>query len=309
MIHSSISRELFDEWFSSLPNAKPFLRWAGGKQTFLTRYGKVLPDFSGRYVEPFLGGGSAFLYMARRQARPFKAILGDVNPDLILTWRGVRDDPEGVYRRLEALQTEYTAAPDKAQFYYSLRDSFNGSRPRIDPAVFIFINRTCWNGLYRVSSQGKFNVPYGAPKSEMILPPREAFFATAAALVQADLRACSWENVVALSEPGDLVFLDPPYVSDLHAEDIKYGARRFSITSHRRLAAFVSSLSDRKIAFVLTNSSEPETLEMYRAHGLKVQHVAVPRLINSKTELRINPAHEIIVTPQWLRLGGGSDES
>ncbi len=119
MIYPSISRQLFDAWFGLIPEAKPFLRWAGGKQTFLTRYGKVLPIDFRRYVEPFLGGGSVFLYVARRQARPFQAVLGDVNSDLIVTWRGVRDDPEGVYRRLEAMQVEYSAASDKSEFYYA----------------------------------------------------------------------------------------------------------------------------------------------------------------------------------------------
>src|SRR5262245_49080097 len=123
MISSPISRPLFDAWFNLLPQAQPFLRWAGGKRIFLVRYGKVLPNFSGRYVDPFLGGGSAFLYVVRQQSRPFRALLGDVNADLIQMWRGVRDDAEGVYRRLEALQSEYSLSQDKAQFYYALRDT------------------------------------------------------------------------------------------------------------------------------------------------------------------------------------------
>jgi DNA adenine methylase len=303
MSQSHISRQLFDAWFNQLGEAKPFLRWAGGKQNFLTRYGRIFPRHFGRYVEPFLGGGSAFLYVARQQSRPFQALLGDVSSDLILTWRGVRDDPEGVYRRLENLQVEYSSATDKAEFYYALRDSFNGARPRVDPAVFIFLNRLCWNGLYRVSRQGNFNVPYGAPKSAVIVPPRTGFLAAAAALVQADLRSCSWENLVSLAAPGDFVFLDPPYVSDLQAEDVKYGARRFTMSKHQRLAAAARSLSDRRIMFVLTNSGEPETEELYRSIGLQIQRVVVPRVINSKAEQR-NPVHEIVVTPEWHRLGG-----
>jgi DNA adenine methylase len=279
-----------------MANAKPFLRWAGGKQTFLVRYGKLLPDFSGRYIEPFLGGGAAFLYTARRQSRPFKALLGDINADLVQTWRGVRDDAEGVYRRLEGFQQEYSLSADRSEFYYKLRDVLNGTRPRTDPAVFIFVNRLCWNGLYRVSSQGKFNVPFGAPKSEVILPPRDAFFAAAAALVQADLRACSWENLVSLAEPGDLVFLDPPYVSDLQVDDTKYASRRFNFVKHQRLASVAQSLSDRKIAFVLTNSGEPETEQMYRTLGLKVQRVVVPR----RAPCRISFHSKKMETRQYL---------
>ena len=90
MSHSHIPRQLFDAWFSLLPEAKPFLRWAGGKQVFLSRYGKLLPSHFRKYLEPFLGGGSVFLYVARRQERPFQAVLGDLNSDLILMWRGVR---------------------------------------------------------------------------------------------------------------------------------------------------------------------------------------------------------------------------
>lgn len=281
-------------WLDRLSQSRPFLRWAGGKQSFLQRYSQAIPSFTGKYVEPFLGSGAVFFYAVRMHSRPFQARLGDTNKHLIKTYIAVRDDPEEVYEQLKVLQAGYEAARDKARFYYQVRDSHNARHPRTDPAVFIFLNKTCWNGLYRVNKEGKFNVPYGAPRTTWVIPSFEELLNASSALKQAHLRATSWENTLAFAEPGDFVFLDPPYFSDIIRDDVKYRHRGFTARDHRKLAYSVYQLAQRGIDFLLTNSGEPEMVELYARYGLQVDEVQLPRAINSKTDERGN-VPELIV--------------
>src|SRR5262249_12585418 len=149
---------------------------------------------------------------------------------LIRTFLAVRDDCAAVSERLSILQAGYSAANDKSGFYYELRHRYNATLPSVDPATFIFLNRTCWNGLYRVNRQGEFNVPYGAPKTDIVIPSVGDLERTSAALLQAKIRATTWENTIALAEAGDFVFLDPPYFSDLTGTvRTKYQRQPFSL--------------------------------------------------------------------------------
>lgn len=297
----SLSRDILADWRAQALSARPFLRWAGGKQPFLARYGEMFPFFEGKYLEPFLGGASVFLHLVRRSRRPFDSILGDTNRDLIRTYEGVRDSVEEVSRRLGSLAREFIATEDKPSLYYTIRDRLNGSRPRVDPADFIFINRTCWNGLYRVSRHGKFNVPYGAPRAGIQFPDLDTLSAASAALVSTALRATSWENIVSLAEKGDFVFLDPPYVSDIISAERKYSTRAFSVRDHRRLADALRMLATRGVSFFLTNSAEPMAREIYEHPELSTHTLSVTRSINSKTELR-GSVSELLVVPRWYTL-------
>lgn len=302
MSGAAVSRSSLQAWRSSLEQARPFLRWAGGKQYFLTRFAQLIPDFTGSYVEPFLGSGAVFFHVMRSQLRPPRALLGDTNRGLIRCFEGVRDRPDEVYERLRVLQAGYSAASDKSRYYYDLRDSMNALAPKVDPAVFIFINRTCWNGLYRVNAEGQFNVPFGSPKSDQIIPDLDALYNCSAALAEARLRATRWENTIGAARPGDFVFLDPPYYSDLQQIDrrraTKYRKKIFSVESHEQLADSVASLAARQIKFVLTNSGEEETVELYESRGLAVDPIRIPRAINSKTDQR-GAVAEIVVRPRW----------
>jgi DNA adenine methylase len=297
-----VSRSMLDAWIARVRRSKPFLKWAGGKQQFLFRFSNLIPEFSGQYIEPFLGSGAVFFYIMRTQPRPPVARLGDTNRTLIRCFEAVRDRPHEVYESLEAMQAQYSAAADKERYYYSLREGQNAIHPKSDPAVFIFINRTCWNGLYRVNREGKFNVPYGAPKGERVIPSEEDLLNAAAALTQARVRATKWENTISGARQGDFVFLDPPYYSDLMQEDrrraTKYQKQHFSIESHARLADAVARLAERGVSLLLTNSGEQEMIEQYESRGLAVDPVELPRAINSKTDQR-KGAQEIIVRPAW----------
>lgn len=298
MSRSPEDNPYWSDAYARAQRARPFLRWAGGKGRFCHAYGHLLPpSFDGRYIEPFLGGGAVFFHMWRTQGRPFEARLGDANRHLIRAYSDVRDRPHEVHERLVGLQAGYAAATDKSAYYYEIRDDHNARHPRPDTATFIFLNRTCWNGLWRVNERGRFNVPYGAPKSEVVIPDLDDLLDTSAALQGALIRATSWENTVALAEPGDFVFLDPPYYSEVVAgsSSNKYQRGDFGLQSHERLAMALARLADRGVDFVLTNSAETAMVSLYRDHGLETRLIEMPRSISSKGDER-GRVPELVVT-------------
>lgn len=291
-----MSETLFGASRSLAMQARPFLRWAGGKQRWLTANHGILPRFPGQYIEPFLGGGSVFFHLARTEMRPFEAWLGDQNLQLVRTYLSIRNAVEDVVDDVRSIEAAFRASSDKRRFYESVRNRFNESLPSVRPEEFIFLNATCWNGLWRTNSSRRFNVPYGAPKTDRVLPSSDELRAASAALQSARIRACSWETLLGSASPGDFVFLDPPYFSDhKRGAQAKYGVETFSLDAHERLADSVASLQERGVHFVLTNSAEPEIVSLYRTRGLVIREVQVPRAISSKTNERL-PVGELIVT-------------
>lgn len=288
---------MISAWQDRIAAARPFLRWAGGKRPFLNRFPDFLPSFEGRYFEPFLGGGSVYFHVVSRARRPIVAFLGDTNAALIATYRAVSANPGAVAKEVAELAASYLEASDKEAFYYAQRARFNAqSARRPHPGLFIFLNRTCWNGVWRVNQRGEFNVPHGAPKSDRIAPSIDELCCAATALRQATLRATSWENTVAQAREGDFVFLDPPYFSDLSQKHYRYQRNSFSEQRHRQLAYSLVALRSRGVDFVLTNSGERDMADLYRSFGFSVRLVEVHRSISSKADRR-GPAPELIVTP------------
>ncbi len=276
--------------------SRPFLRWAGGKQRWLSTNASILPRFEGQYFEPFLGGGSVFFHLVRRESRPFSAWLGDTNQQLTRAYLDIKNNTEEVIEGLKSMDAAYRAATDKRAFYERVRDNFNQALPKSHTPEFIFLNATCWNGLWRTNAKGWFNVPFGAPKSDDVLPTADEIRAVAAALSHARIRASSWKNLVSAAGRGDFVFLDPPYFSDsLQKTGPKYGTEVWGIEKHEELADHLVAMQERGVLFVLTNSGEEEMVSLYRHRGLHVSEVMVPRMINSKTEER-QPVGEVIVT-------------
>jgi DNA adenine methylase len=304
----ALSREILEAWYNRVRSARPFIRWAGGKQYFLFQFAERIPAFPGAYIEPFLGSGSVFFKMMSARPRLVESRLGDTNKQLIQCFIAVRDEPEKVHQRLELLQHGYAAATEKPEFYYEQRDIYNALLPKPDPALFIFLNRTCWNALYRVNLEGRFNVPYGAPKSDVVIPSLDELRNASAALQQASLRVTTWQNTIAFARPGDFVFLDPPYYSELIIEERekrrtgKYHRRGFGLRDHHALARALADLGRRGIDFMLTNSAEPEMVDLYRSRDLQVQVIHMPRAINSKGDRR-TPVAELLVTPSGAHYG------
>lgn len=227
--------------------------------------------------------------------RPFYSFLNDTNLQLISTYSAIRDEPDAVIDHVNTIQAAYTAAKDKRSFYDHQRDIYNASRPRCNPANFIFLNATCWNGLWRVNRKKEFNVPFGAPKTDSVMPNEGGIRAVSAALQGAQLRAASWESSVASARSGDFVFLDPPYLSDSTQNGTKYGTEEWGMSKHEKLAEACLALDMRGVQFVLTNSGEDELVDLYRDLGLTVNVAFVARAINSKPNRR-GVVKELIVS-------------
>jgi DNA adenine methylase len=275
--------------------AKPFLRWAGGKRPFLRSNSDELPTFSGTYIEPFLGSGAVFFFLSNRQGGLDSALLGDTNPHLVSLFEAVRDRPDELFDDLLPLATKMRSASCPQDVYYALREQHNQLLPARNPALFLALNRTCWNGVYRENSLGHFNVPYGAPRLESCFPTLDDLLNASAALRTAKVRCTSWENVLAQARPGDFVFLDPPYFSELSAEGPMYGGKAFSQRDHEKLAQAARSLGVRGIEFLLSSSAEDEMVDLYDSYGLEVRKTLVSRTISRQADQR-KASTELIVS-------------
>lgn len=230
----------------------PLIRWAGSKRKLLP---KLLPYWGAgyaRYVEPF--AGSAALYYA---IAPDDAILSDINGELICMLRTVRKQPRAVYNRLHAL-------PRGKSHYLKLRSTPPRHLDSVDRAAqFLFLNRFCFNGLYRTNLAGQFNVPY-SPRGTGEFPPWEQFFASAKLLRQATLLKADFASVLeARVRAGDFVYLDPPYAVSNRRMFRQYGANTFGLNDLARLARLMGEIDGRGAKFVLSYAHCPEWREYF----------------------------------------------
>ncbi|MEX0873918.1 MAG: Dam family site-specific DNA-(adenine-N6)-methyltransferase [Actinomycetota bacterium] len=244
---------------SAVPRA--FLRWAGSKRALLDQIVESLPESYGTYYEPFLGSGSLFFLL-----QPTRARLSDRCEPLIETFCAVRDGADRVWAHLKPL------APSR-ELYYRLRSEDSRGRYK-RAAVFIYLNKTCWNGLYRVNSDGIFNVPYGLPKSKTIASP-ENLKACSDLLAQPQikLRSCDFEAALRSASKGDLVFLDPPYVT-LHNNNgfVDYNHTIFSWDDQLRLSRVAKQLARKGVNVIVTNAYHDDVLNLYRGFSVQQLH-------------------------------------
>ena len=272
--------------------ARPFLKWAGGKAKLAPLVAERAPERIGRYHEPFLGGGAVF-FALREAGRIADAALADGNADLIGAWRAVRDDVEGVIAALEPLAARYLETePLKRAFVYSeVRDQ----RPRLPArkaARLLFLNKTCFNGLYRVNRKGRFNVPHGRYEQPAILDA-ERLRDASHALAGVELRAEDFEAACARAEPGDFVYLDPPY-QPLSATSAftQYTSADFGLADQQRLRDAFDGLTERGVPALLSNSAHPDIEALYR--GYAIERVPMGRSINSNGAGR-KPIDELLI--------------
>lgn len=217
-------------FFSGKP--RPFIKWAGSKRFLLPEIVPLLPKRINAYHEPFLGSAALFFLL-----RPDMAFLSDACSDLIATYTAVASDAEAIL----SILSEW---PADQELYYQLRDGAPSTDRFTEAARFIYLNRNCWNGLYRVSLSGKFNVPYGRPKTSNELDT-DNFRACAQELGRSDIviTSCDFEGNLQAVAPGDLVFLDPPYVTQHNNNGFReYNERLFSWADQIRLATVATAL-------------------------------------------------------------------
>ena len=261
---------------------KPILKWAGGKTQMLPDLLPKVPTSYGRYIEPFFGGGALFFSLC-----PEKAIIADSNPELINLYRQVADNVESVIFYLK--QYENTS-----EIFYSVRslDWEQLSKPEA-AARTLFLNRTCYNGLYRVNKKGQFNVPYGKYKNPKICDT-EALYAASSALKKAEIICGDYSLVLEhYAQPGDFIFLDPPYLPISEYSDFKrYTKEQFYEEDHVELAKEVIRLHEKGCHILLTNSNHPLVHELYAP--FKIDIIQTKRHISCRGNTR--KGEDIIVT-------------
>jgi DNA adenine methylase len=280
--------------------ARPFLKWAGGKAKLAPAILAAAPPAFGRYFEPFVGAGAVFFAMAAEKATP--AVLNDANQELIETFGVLRDSPARLLTELAALAAPYLAAEqsERRERYYAARASTPGS-PEARAARFIFLNKTCYNGLFRVNSRGGFNVPHGRYKNPRLLD-EELLGDCSRALQRADLRAEDFASVCAEAGPGDFVYLDPPYHPlSSTANFTGYTRADFGRADQLRLREAFEDLTKRGVAAMLSNSDHEFVAQLYGASRFGVNTVTMSRAINSRATAR-QPIRELLID-NFARVG------
>jgi|SRR5437867_130452 len=257
----------------------PFVKWAGGKNSIIHHLSQYIPEHFTDYYEPFLGGGALFLAICG-MTMEFKAHLSDINGDLINAYRMIKDKPEELKDQLSLLQREYYSSRDKRSYYYEKRTwqpKFNVEAA----ARLIFLNKTCYNGLYRVNSKGQFNVPFGDHKKPKILNVGTIdSISVALRKTHADLSRLDYQVAIANCEGNDFVYLDPPYHPTSKTSSFTdYSPGGFSEKDQVELAEIFSGLSHRGCKIILSNSDTPLVRRLY--HGFHMKTVLAPRPINS----------------------------
>jgi DNA adenine methylase len=253
---------------------RPFLKWAGGKRQLLPSLLRLAPRDTRTYFEPFVGGGALFFAL-----RPKRAVLADVNKRLIRTYRGVKSDVEEVIRQLKGFK--YTP-----EFFYRVREMDIDAGTDADVAAwFIYLNRTGFNGLYRVNRDNRFNVPFGRYVNPTICD-EDTLRACSAALANAELLVDDFAAIVENAGRGDFVYFDPPYVPlSATSSFTSYTSQGFDNGEQERLRDTARKLKKRGARVLLSNSSAPFVRALY-AEGFDIAEVSATRLVNSKASAR-----------------------
>jgi DNA adenine methylase len=264
---------------SSSQHLSPFVKWAGGKNSLLSHLLPLVPLHLSDYHEPFLGGGALFLRTCTRNTS-FNAHLSDANEQLISAYRVVKEFPEELIGLLSTLQRGYDSAIDKSAYFYAKRQWRPASRIE-SAARLVFLNKTCYNGLYRVNSKGEFNVPFGRYKHPRILDSEDIrSVSRVLENTKAELRSIDYKEALASCGKDDFVYLDPPYQPPSKTSSFTdYTAGGFSEKDQEELAEEFGRLVDRGCTVLLSNSDTTMTRHLY--HGFEIVRVTVNRPINS----------------------------
>lgn len=261
---------------------RPFLKWAGGKTQLLKDLEKFFPKQFSTYYEPFLGGGAVFFHLVENRP-PFKAILSDLNEELINTFGVVKDRVEDLITLLKIHKTKYKREPK--EYYYRIREL--ELEDAVERAVrLVFLNKTCYNGLYRVNKEGKFNVPFGKYKNPEIYDPENLrTVSQVLRFSRAELVAQDYQEATKNARKGDFIYFDPPYqpVSST-ASFTGYTNAGFSFEEQKRLGNWFRELDGRECQILLSNSDTKEVRDIYEGYHIKT--VAAMRAISCKGDRR-----------------------
>jgi DNA adenine methylase len=249
-------------------HSKPFLKWAGGKTNLLPKLLSLVPEKYGTYIEPFVGGGALYFAVSRRNS-----IIADSNPELINAYQVVRD-------KVEALIIDLTKHKNTKTYFYTIRKQNLSNLTDVERASrLIYMNRTCFNGLYRVNRSGQFNVPFGNYKNPGIYNP-EVLRAASHRLRDTKIICSDFRSFLKeIPQKDDFVYLDPPYVPiGVYSDFKRYTKDFFTMKEQEELAALVRWLMEKRVKVMLSNSFNEKVKSLYC--GFKQEVVLAPRYIN-----------------------------
>ncbi len=251
-----------------------FLKWAGGKKKLLDKIDSKFNGYVERYFEPFLGGGSVFFHVKQKH-NPRFCMISDINKDLIEAYKAVRDNPEKLINHLEEFKEK-----NSRDFFYEVRDKFNVNNIKNirRSAAFIYLNKTCFNGLWRVNSKGKFNVPYNFSKNPEIFT-KDTIFSASELLQGVKIRLQDYRRIKNIIKEGDTLYLDPCYDPLKKTSFVNYNPKRFCPRDRIELAKFIRYAMSKGARIILSNNDIKEIRELYS--GFNITEIYSCRSINS----------------------------
>jgi DNA adenine methylase len=267
-----------------------FLKWAGGKLQLIEQFENLFPPSFNNYYEPFIGSGAVFFYI-KSKLKPNKVILSDTNEELINCFVVVRDKPSELIELLSNHRKKHSK-----EYYYAVRSIESDRLDGVSKAArLIYLNKTCFNGLYRVNSKGQFNVPMGDYQNPCIFD-KNTLLRASQLLQGVHLRVMTFEKVLDFAEKGDFVYFDPPYIPLSKTSSFtQYFKGRFSVKEQKRLSEVFYLLDLRGCSVMLSNSDHALTRELYRDYEKNIVMVRAKRMINSVASKR-GAINEAVVT-------------
>ena len=297
--------------------AKPFLKWAGGKGQLIDAFDNMFPQelINGKiktYIEPFVGGG-AVLFHILQNYKIEKAYINDINKELINCYRCIKADVEEVIKPLSILENDYLSSEDRAKYFYNVRERYNqihlnGHYDYEKCADFIFLNHTCFNGLYRVNKEGKFNVPHGKYKNPLICD-KENLRLCSQLLQKVEISFGDYRQVLSNADKDSFVYFDPPYRPLIENNSfVNYDKSGFDDNDQIELSQNYKKLDRQNCLLMLSNSDPKNTNEndnffddLYK--GFSIERVYAKRMINCQASKRGNIT-EIVVMNYKRRKNG-----
>lgn len=271
------------------PSIAPFVKWAGGKRQLLPQIKERMPEKYNNYYEPFVGGGAVVF-----ELMPAAALINDINKALINVYEKIRNDPELFLKAVKKLDEEMWE--DGKEYYYFLRERYNDKLMQTEydvelAALFVFINKHCFNGLYRVNGKGLFNVPYNNSRRASV--DENVIMEISEYLQGVTIRDGDFEEACKDAKKGDFLFLDSPYAPLNPTSFESYTKEGFDIESHKRLAKLYDELTAKGCYCMLTNHNTELINELYGNKGYQIDIVSVKRMINSDASNRVG--EEVII--------------
>ncbi len=269
--------------------ALPFIKWAGGKRQLLAQIKARIPCSYNQYYEPFVGGGAVLFGLL-----PATAVINDVNKALINAYRKIAEVPIEFLEQISQLDSQMWE--DGKAYYYSLRERYNEKLEKGEydvelAALFVFINKHCFNGLYRVNTKGLFNVPYNNSRGNSC--DKDVIMAVSNYMKNVIILEGDFEPACEQAKPGDFIFFDSPYAPLNPSSFESYTKEGFDIESHKRLATLFDKMTKKGCFCMLTNHNTEFINELYSEKGYRIDVVSVKRMINSDASKRVG--EEVII--------------